>query len=853
MIPLTLRLTNFLSYREMAEALDLSRIHVACLSGANGNGKSALLDAITWALWGKARGSEGGQEQERLIRDGADECRVELTFELSGQTYRVVRGRSRKGKADLHLQVAEGDGWTDMTGESVTSTQAAISRLLRMEYETFVASAYILQGRADEFLRRNAAARKDTLAEILGLEVYERLAERAKAYKKEHETFADAHRSDAERYEAELQEIPPLEAALSDARDGAAVAREARSRAQAELDDALTRLAAARAVEAEVAAVEGRLEESRARLDVSHKEIASLEVELAAASAAADVGAETRAVAAERPGLEERDVTLSEAGARDRELADEAAALRRRIDVERERLLGDRRGAERTIADAERQLETVEDADRRLAALRATLAELATVAAERDALESGYRELLAMRERERTLRTGRDQTRAELAERATLLDAADAACPVCEQPLTAQHRKAIAGEVAARIEALRSEDAVAAEALKRIDRELAATERRGRELRKALDAREEITAKAAAVEQQITAAEQVRGRLNEARRTISEIDAILEVDADSPTEREKLASILAERAMVAYDAAAHAATRERLDASRRAERILADAAASAARIELLARQIEGSRERERELAAAFEAAIAAVAEKRALLADAAALEREAETARAGVSAAQEELIARAAAIAAVEARLQALGETREKAAASREALKEAKLLAGRFEKLAKVFGRDGIPHKIIGNAVPELRAEANRLLSALTDGRLSLEIELQRESKSRTVKETLDIAVWSGGAKRAYEMYSGGERLRIDFALRIALSRLLARRANTRLETLVIDEGFGSQDAEGRARLVEAILKVKEDFRRVLVITHIDELKDLFPVRLEVEKDPVHGSRVLVV
>jgi DNA repair protein SbcC/Rad50 len=96
-------------------------------------------------------------------------------------------------------------------------------------------------------------------------------------------------------------------------------------------------------------------------------------------------------------------------------------------------------------------------------------------------------------------------------------------------------------------------------------------------------------------------------------------------------------------------------------------------------------------------------------------------------------------------------------------------------------------------------------------------------------------------------------MYSGGERLRIDFALRVALSHLLATRAGARLETLVVDEGFGSQDTEGRLRLLEAVMRVRSEFRTVLVITHIEELKEHFPVRIEVVKDPVKGSLVSVV
>ena len=95
-------------------------------------------------------------------------------------------------------------------------------------------------------------------------------------------------------------------------------------------------------------------------------------------------------------------------------------------------------------------------------------------------------------------------------------------------------------------------------------------------------------------------------------------------------------------------------------------------------------------------------------------------------------------------------------------------------------------------------------------------------------------------------------MFSGGEAFRINFSIRLALSRLLAQRAGSRLQTLVIDEGFGSQDDEGRVRLAEAITAVQNDFEKILVITHLSELKEAFPSRIEVEKT-ADGSRVEVI
>ena len=85
-------------------------------------------------------------------------------------------------------------------------------------------------------------------------------------------------------------------------------------------------------------------------------------------------------------------------------------------------------------------------------------------------------------------------------------------------------------------------------------------------------------------------------------------------------------------------------------------------------------------------------------------------------------------------------------------------------------------------------------------------------------------------------------MFSGGEAFRIDFAIRIALSRLLARRAGAPLPTLIIDEGFGTQDSNGVEKLKEAINSIQDDFQKIIVITHIEELKDAFPTRIEVIK-----------
>ncbi|MDW8028038.1 MAG: SMC family ATPase [Armatimonadota bacterium] len=165
-----------------------------------------------------------------------------------------------------------------------------------------------------------------------------------------------------------------------------------------------------------------------------------------------------------------------------------------------------------------------------------------------------------------------------------------------------------------------------------------------------------------------------------------------------------------------------------------------------------------------------------------------------------------------------------------------------------YELLEEAFGRSGIPKRILKSAVQWLEWEANQLLVRLTQGRMHLRFALETPTQKGSQKETLAIVIADELGDRPYELYSGGEKFRIDIALRIALARLLAHRSGARLRTLVIDEGFGSQDAEGLEAIAETIKSVAKEFSRVLVVTHLDEFREYFPVQIEVEKDS-NGSR----
>ncbi|MDY6893459.1 MAG: SMC family ATPase, partial [Chloroflexota bacterium] len=217
MIPIKLALRNFMCYRNSAPQLYFEGFHVACLCGDNGNGKSALLDAITWALWGKAR----ARSDDDLIYLGEAEMEVEFEFTVGHTNYRVLRkrvkgGLKRAGQTVLELQVETAQGFTPITGNSIGETQRKIIEILRMDYQTFINSALLLQGRSDEFSLKRPGERKEVLANILGLSLYDDLEKLARNSSKERELEHRSRSDDLirigqqvgqrEKYEAELRE-----------------------------------------------------------------------------------------------------------------------------------------------------------------------------------------------------------------------------------------------------------------------------------------------------------------------------------------------------------------------------------------------------------------------------------------------------------------------------------------------------------------------------------------------------------------------------------------------------------------------------------------------------------------------
>ena len=210
MIPLYLKLTGFLSYRDPVE-VDFTGFDLACISGQNGAGKSSLLDAITWALFGQAR-----KRDDSLINLQSTAAEVSFTFAYENNQYRVIRSLAREKSTMLEFQISSKDGWRPLTEHTNRETQLRIERVLRLDYETFINVSFFLQGHADQFAQQPPTRRKEILGNILGLEIWEVYKERTAEHRKALEGelgLVDGHIAEID---AELAEEEPRKMRLSE-------------------------------------------------------------------------------------------------------------------------------------------------------------------------------------------------------------------------------------------------------------------------------------------------------------------------------------------------------------------------------------------------------------------------------------------------------------------------------------------------------------------------------------------------------------------------------------------------------------------------------------------------------------
>jgi exonuclease SbcC len=853
MIPIKLHLSGFLSYQDPVD-LDFNGLSLACVSGSNGAGKSSLLDAITWALFGEAR----CRDDDALINSHVNAAEVIFDFEYENSLYRIQRSKPRGKTTVLEFYVLSPEGqWRTLTEKSVRETENRLRKILRLDYETFINASFFLQGRADQFAQQQPSNRKKVLTSVLGLEIWETY--RASAVERRREVEAELRSVDAQMAEidTELAQEEQRKKRLEEIEGRLGQLTGLRSAKESELAS-FQRLATSLAEQKRLLDVlSRRLQETRGRCQRLQEQVEGLKGERAVLlerlSHADEVEQVYQQWVADRDELER----WNQVAASFHEVQARRAAPLAEIGAVQSRLEEERRGlsarADSAQLDSGRMAEIEHELPQLAAAIQAVqehLAERAAMQAEQQTLQQQAAgldvenrqlksEMKALRERIDTLHE---------------VEGGASTCPLCGQPLNPQEREVLVTGLEA--DGKRMGDAYrlniflqeqGKQRLLELQSLIVGMARLDDELRGHNRRHDQAEAELSRLRQSTE-----EWRAGGAKR-LANLETVLAAGDYALEARARLAAVDGEARALGYDAAAHDAVRRSELAGRPAEQKLRELELARASLEPLERQITGldeqlgSEETQRAVQESeFNLGDTALQANAAALPDLQKAERE-------VLAIQSDENRLRMEVGMVRQLVAVLDTQRERKARFTARRGELALTINRFKALERAFSKDGVPALLIEQALPEIEAQANDILDRLSQGGMSVRFATQRQLKSKDeMRETLDIMISDASGVREYEMFSGGEAFRVNFAIRLALSRVLAHRAGARLQTLFIDEGFGSQDADGRQRLLEAISLVQPEFARILVITHLEELKEAFPARIEVEKT-LRGSRLRVV
>jgi len=848
MIPQVLDIEGFLSYKEHTEILFYD-IDIACITGENGAGKSSILEAMTWALFGRAR-----KKDESIINLHCDKAKVAFYFEYEGNEYRVIRENPRGKSQTVELFIAGKKDWVDLTERTLRETNDKIADILKLDYECFVNAIFFLQGDADQFSKQTPANRKKILGKILGLEAWEDYRLKAREQRAElekkitggeavvahhNEVIADEEQRKWRLNEAKLkreaaqanydQALEVFEGAKESQRkikEGTDLVKNltdgdrklAREINELEtdilgLEDAVSEYNMALSNEESITQAweEYRGWEREVKeLSIKHREWTELEVSKQTPST--EISEQKGALLAEQ-------LALKEAGERVKKLREqlpeeeaEFIALQNRVEI---------------LSDSAIEVTRIEEALHKARERNASLAH--SIEWYEGELEK-YAERLAMLE---------DETVHE--------------CPTCKQEIDGELYTRLLTEAHTEYDNCRYQLTQLKEGqVESLGDEV--------DLELQLENLNEIIADMKGVE---IRCERMGERIQAMRMDLDqwethdqprlkEIERMLEQGDFAHEARDYLKDVEDKQKALGYDPARFAELDDLLTANKYQQRDWEFLQQAKAEHGSTKAEMAGLVKAKYKLEQEREQNADAILEARKKLETELANAVDYEHAEKAMKRCETEVVNALNEEGKAQALLDAVAESKDeinRIASEQETIRKK---ARDLKVLEDAFGKNGVPALMIEQTIPAIQDKANELLDRLSGGEMRVEFITQAEYKSKdAIKETLDIVIEDKDGVRDYEMFSGGEAFRINFAIRVALSNLLAQRAGARLQTLVIDEGFGSQDSNGRDRLVEAISVVRNDFAKVLVITHIEELKDLFPHQIQVVKT-LDGSKVEV-
>jgi exonuclease SbcC len=879
MRPLRLHLDDFGSFREPV-TVDFSDVDYFVLVGPTGAGKSTLIDAICFALYGTV--PRWGKENviAHALAPSAVAAKVALVFETGGRRYAVVRALKRDAKGKVHTAEARMEelvpsvpataGLDELMsavarpvaeGAAVT---AEVQRITGLEYKFFTQCVVLPQGRFAEFLHAQPRERQDLLVQLLDADVYERVRQRAvqeESGAAQAATFArerlarltDADEPAERAAEARLASLRALDEQVRGDLDALRSSAEEIRRLAEEREavrlrvTALSRLAMppevptlaenVRAAAGEVRDHAGDVEAAEAEEQRAEDELADLDDPEVLMDLLRAVEEHERAVA-ELRAVEER-------AARTRAELEPLAARARTLDAAladaeeaRDRLRDAHAGAElarRLVVGQECPacLRPVERLPHHPAAADLRAAERHVKACRKEAEQARARRTEAEAETRHLERTARElsdratRTARELADHAThtAREPADRAIRTARE--LADHATRTTADPAAPAGAASAEPGLHGQAdqLAGVDRDdlegrlaaVRAAERRAAKLRQAArDARARLATAKRRAEELTGRTDRLWRDLEAARDTVVPLGA-------PPLDRDDLHH--AWTALLAWRAGA--ADRERAALEERDERVA---------------------EAERRARTLWSAVVARLAEHGVEASGTAAEPAAPGKAGPGSAAAGQVTAGQAAGrlgelVAAAVAQAQAhLARVRENRATARELAERATAEEERArvaKELAQCLRADAFERWLCTEALDLLVTAASDTLRELSDGQYELALGARNEI------EVIDHA--EAGMRRNARTLSGGETFQAALALALALSDQVAGLSATAarsLDSLFLDEGFGSLDPatlDTVAATLERLAGGRE--RMVGVVTHVPALADRIPVRFEVRRD----------
>ncbi|HWF05026.1 MAG TPA: SMC family ATPase, partial [Candidatus Angelobacter sp.] len=182
---------GFTSFRQK-QILDFAELDLFAITGPTGAGKSSLLDAIVYALFGKT--PRLGKTGNELVSQGCANMSVRLEFQAGSEVYQVYRKRGTTAKGQLEKKSLDGK-WMPETS-SLRDLDKKIEQIIGLTFEGFTRAVILPQGKFDEFLRGNVDERRKVLKDLLSLKIYEQMMQNANA--KSHSLNAEIKRVESQ-------------------------------------------------------------------------------------------------------------------------------------------------------------------------------------------------------------------------------------------------------------------------------------------------------------------------------------------------------------------------------------------------------------------------------------------------------------------------------------------------------------------------------------------------------------------------------------------------------------------------------------------------------------------------------